>query len=68
MARPLAECRVAVVGGGPAGLLAAEVLAGAGVGVTVYERMPTPGRKLLVAGRGGLNLTHAEPLEPFLDR
>ncbi|MEJ7845898.1 MAG: TIGR03862 family flavoprotein [Acidimicrobiales bacterium] len=68
MSRSLAECRVAVVGGGPAGLLAAEVLACAGVGVTVYERMPTPGRKLLVAGRGGLNLTHAEPLEPFLDR
>ena len=59
---------VAVVGGGPAGLMAAEHLAGAGVAVTVYERMPTPGRKLLVAGRGGLNLTHDEPIDGFLDR
>ena len=59
---------VAVVGGGPAGLMAAEVLATAGVAVTVYERMPTVGRKLQVAGRGGLNLTHSEPLDAFLDR
>lgn len=59
---------VAVVGGGPAGLMAAEVLAGAGLSVTVYERMPTVGRKLLMAGRGGLNLTHSESLERFLDR
>ena len=59
---------VAVVGGGPAGLMAAEVLAGAGCGVTVYERMPTVGRKLLMAGRGGLNLTHSEPREAFLAR
>lgn len=59
---------VAVVGGGPAGLAAAEVLAAAGRSVTVYERMPSPGRKLLMAGRGGLNLTHGEPLEAFLGR
>ena len=59
---------VAVVGGGPAGLMAAELLATAGVAVTVYERMPTVGRKLQVAGRGGLNLTHSEPLDAFLDR
>jgi len=58
----------AVVGGGPAGLMAAEVLATAGVSVTVHERMPSVGRKLLLAGRGGLNLTHSEPLEVFLDR
>lgn len=57
-----------MVGGGPAGLMAAEVLATAGVAVTVYERMPTVGRKLQVAGRGGLNLTHSEPLDAFLDR
>ena len=57
-----------VVGGGPAGLMAAEVLAGAGVRVTVFERMPSVGRKLLLAGRGGLNLTHTEPIEEFLDR
>ncbi len=60
--------QVGVVGGGPAGLMAAEVLAGAGVAVTVYERMPTVGRKLQVAGRGGLNLTHSEPLDAFLAR
>ena len=65
----MSEARqVAVVGGGPAGLMAAEVLAAAGVTVTVYERMPTVGRKLQVAGRGGLNLTHTGPLDAFLDR
>src|SRR3954452_18146919 len=58
----------AVVGGGPAGLMAAEVLAEAGLAVTVYDRMPTVGRKLQVAGRGGLNLTHSEPRERFLAR
>jgi uncharacterized flavoprotein (TIGR03862 family) len=60
--------RAAVVGAGPAGLMAAERLAGAGVGVTVYDRMPSVGRKFLLAGRGGLNLTHSEPLEKFLER
>ena len=58
----------AVVGAGPAGLIAAETLANAGATVTVYDRMPSPGRKFLLAGRGGLNLTHSEPLEPFLNR
>lgn len=62
------ESAVAVVGGGPAGLAAAEVLAGAGLPVTVYERMPSVARKLLIAGRGGLNLTHSEPLPDFLRR
>ena len=59
---------VAVVGGGPAGLAAAEVLAEGGSAVTVFEQMPSVGRKLLLAGRSGLNLTHAEPLEAFLER
>ncbi|HEX4906244.1 MAG TPA: TIGR03862 family flavoprotein [Acidimicrobiales bacterium] len=59
---------VAVVGGGPAGLMAAEVLASSGVRVIVLERMPSVGRKLLLAGRGGLNLTHSESLDAFLDR
>ena len=58
----------AVIGGGPAGLIAAEVLGRAGVAVTVYDRMPSVGRKFLMAGRGGLNLTHSEDLAPFLTR
>jgi len=58
----------AVIGGGPAGLIAAETLARAGVAVTVYDQMPSLGRKLLMAGRGGLNLTHSEPLADFLKR
>ena len=60
--------RAIVVGAGPAGLAAAELLASAGVAVSVHERMPNPARKFLLAGRGGLNLTHSEPLEQFLDR
>lgn len=60
--------RAAVIGGGPAGLMAAEVLATAGVAVTVFDRMPSVGRKFLMAGRGGLNLTHSEPLDRFLTR
>lgn len=61
---------VAVVGGGPAGLMAAEVLASAGAGleVVVFDRMPSVGRKLQLAGRGGLNLTHTEPLDDLLER
>lgn len=59
---------VAVVGAGPAGLMAAEVAAAAGAEVTVYERMPSPGRKLLLAGRGGLNLTHSEDPAAFRTR
>ncbi|MCB0232458.1 MAG: TIGR03862 family flavoprotein [Anaerolineae bacterium] len=57
---------VAVIGGGPAGLMAAEVLARAGVPVDLYEAMPSVGRKFLVAGKGGLNLTHSEASEAFL--
>lgn len=60
--------RIAVVGAGPAGLAAAETLAAAGVKVTIFERMPSAGRKFLMAGRGGLNLTHSEPLTSFLAR
>jgi uncharacterized flavoprotein (TIGR03862 family) len=60
--------RIAVIGGGPGGLMAAEVLARQGHAVTIYERMPSPGRKFLMAGRGGLNLTHSEPLDVFLAR
>lgn len=60
--------RVAVVGGGPAGLMAAEVLAAGGATVALYDRMPSPGRKFLLAGRGGLNLTHSEPLDGLIAR
>lgn len=59
---------VAVVGGGPAGLMAAERLSARGCRVTVFERMPSVGRKLLIAGRGGLNLTHSEPFDRFKTR
>jgi uncharacterized flavoprotein (TIGR03862 family) len=65
---PLSKTQVAVIGAGPAGLMAAEVLASGGAGVTVYDAMPSAGRKLLMAGRGGLNLTHSEPLPEFLKR
>jgi len=57
---------VAVIGSGPAGLMAAEVLIQAGVQVDLFDSMPSLGRKFLVAGKGGLNLTHAEPREQFL--
>ncbi len=57
-----------VVGGGPAGLMAAETLARAGLVVTVYEHMASVGRKLQLAGRSGLNITHSEPIDDFLAR
>jgi uncharacterized flavoprotein (TIGR03862 family) len=59
---------VAIVGGGPAGLMAAEVLSQHGVQVDLFDAMPSVGRKFLLAGRGGLNLTHSDPLEAFLPR
>ena len=59
---------VAIIGAGPAGLMAAERLAQDGAAVTVYDAMPSVGRKFLMAGRGGLNLTHSEPLDAFLAR
>jgi len=62
------KTQVAIIGGGPAGLMAAEVLAGGGAGVTIYDAMPSVGRKFLMAGRGGLNLTHSEALPEFLTR
>lgn len=64
----MSEPDVAIIGAGPAGLIAAERLAQAGRRVALYERMPSPARKFLLAGRGGLNLTHSEPLDGFLDR
>ena len=62
------SARVAVIGGGPAGLMAAEALAQQGVQVDVYDAMPSVGRKFLMAGKGGMNITHSESLEPFLGR
>ena len=59
---------VAIIGGGPAGLMAAEVINQAGVNVSVYDAMPSVGRKFLMAGKGGLNITHAEPSGLFLSR
>ncbi len=59
---------IAVVGAGPAGLMAAERLAAAGHAVTIHDAMPSPARKFLLAGRGGLNLTHSEPIDAFLGR
>jgi uncharacterized flavoprotein (TIGR03862 family) len=59
---------VAIIGGGPAGLMAAEVLSRAGVRVDLFDAMPSVGRKFLLAGKGGMNLTHAEPLDTFIDR
>lgn len=65
---PPESCPVAIVGAGPAGLAAAEILGEAGLSVALFDAMARPGRKFLMAGRGGLNLTHSEPLEPFLER
>jgi len=60
--------QVSVIGAGPAGLMAAEVLAEGGASVTIHEHKAAPARKFLLAGRGGLNLTHSEPLEQLLGR
>jgi uncharacterized flavoprotein (TIGR03862 family) len=59
---------VAIIGGGPAGLMAAEILSAQGFDVTVYERKPSVGRKFLMAGRGGLNITHSETLDNFVQK
>ena len=66
--RPRLEIDAAVIGGGPAGLMAAEALASGGARVVIFERMASPARKFLMAGRGGLNLTHGEDLSVFLTR
>ncbi|MGA2639231.1 NAD(P)/FAD-dependent oxidoreductase [Methylocella sp.] len=63
-----APAQAIVIGAGPAGLMAAEVIAAAGVRVTIFDRMKTPGRKFLIAGRGGLNITHSEDFEILLTR
>ncbi|QIO87736.1 NAD(FAD)-utilizing dehydrogenase [Stenotrophomonas rhizophila] len=60
--------RVAIIGGGPAGLMAAETVRAAGHQVDVYEAKGSPGRKFLIAGKGGLNLTHSDPHDLFVSR
>jgi uncharacterized flavoprotein (TIGR03862 family) len=65
---PSTQSHIAIIGSGPAGLMAAEVLANGSAKVTVYDAMLSAGRKFLMAGRGGLNLTHSEPLPQFLTR
>jgi uncharacterized flavoprotein (TIGR03862 family) len=64
----MASLSIAIIGGGPAGLMAAEVISQAGLAVHVYDAMPSVGRKFLLAGKGGLNLTHAEPFNDFVSR
>ncbi|MFC5497482.1 TIGR03862 family flavoprotein [Caenimonas terrae] len=64
----MSAANVAIIGAGPAGLMAAEAAAQGGAQVDVYDGMPSAGRKFLLAGRGGLNLTHSEPFEPFASR
>ena len=64
----VSHVHVCIVGGGPAGLAAAEVISGAGHQVHLYDAMPSVGRKFLMAGKGGLNLTHSEDLDAFLPR
>ena len=59
---------VAIIGGGPAGLMAAEVLSQAGIKVDLYDGMPSVGRKFLLAGVGGMNITHSEAYPAFLSR
>ncbi|MFD1623925.1 NAD(P)/FAD-dependent oxidoreductase [Azospirillum griseum] len=67
--RPIpTDLDLAIIGSGPTGLMAAEVAASAGLRVAVFDQAPSPARKLLLAGRGGLNLTHSEPLDRFLPR
>ncbi len=62
------DTSVAVIGGGPAGLMAAETLALAGLNVSLFDAMPSVGRKFLLAGVGGMNITHSEPMQPFIER
>ncbi len=66
--RPESSLSAVIIGGGPAGLMAAERLAAAGVAVDLYDAMPSVGRKFLLAGKGGLNLTHSEGREAFEQR
>ncbi|MBE7375728.1 TIGR03862 family flavoprotein [Pseudomonas lopnurensis] len=68
MTLPASSPRIAIIGGGPAGLMAAEVLSQAGIAVDLYDAMPSVGRKFLLAGVGGMNITHAEAFPAFVER
>jgi hypothetical protein len=68
MKREPVKMTIAVIGGGPAGLMAAEAAVAGGAHVDLYDSMASVGRKFLLAGKGGLNLTHSEPAEKFLSR
>ena len=68
MGETMTKKQIAIIGGGPAGLMAAELLSQAGHAVTVYDSMPTVGRKFLLAGKSGLNITHAEDYSLFVSR
>ncbi|WP_313056037.1 NAD(P)/FAD-dependent oxidoreductase, partial [Pseudomonas lopnurensis] len=68
MTLPAPSPRIAIIGGGPAGLMAAEVLSQAGIAVDLYDAMPSVGRKFLLAGVGGMNITHAEAFPAFVER
>ena len=65
---PTTAHHVAIIGGGPAGLMAAEVLAQGGVRVELFDAMPSVGRKFLLAGVGGMNITHSESKDAFIGR
>jgi uncharacterized flavoprotein (TIGR03862 family) len=65
---PNYHCDLAIIGAGPAGLKAAEIAATSGLKVIIFERMPTPARKFLMAGKSGLNITHSEPIDLFKSR
>lgn len=68
MTTPSIPARIVIIGGGPAGLMAAEVASQAGFAVDLYDAMPSVGRKFLLAGVGGMNITHSEAFEPFVAR
>ena len=64
----MTQKQIAIIGGGPSGLMAADLLSATGYSVTIYDAMPTVGRKFLLAGKSGLNLTHSEDFESFVHR
>ena len=68
MISKLSSPLIAIIGAGPAGLIAAETLLAGGARVNIYDAMPSAGRKFILAGKGGLNLTHSEEYDRFVSR